>query len=540
MREGSTSTRPERHGFFARLPALGIGLFVLAGVAGSLVRGEPTGVLWFVGAGGAAYLGFQLGLALQRWRPALLQAVLVATAVVLSALVLVPTIGGSLGAVGPMWRATGVFANPNAAGSALAVSLAAVLSLSWRWGVLALVPTAAALFMTGSRTALLAAGAALLVTAMRAWVRRARRRPLLLAGLPALSGAVVCVLGVLIWLHGATEPPRNLLISSENLLDESWKWSHSAWAQVTPLTPQAGVPGAGGADVRAQANAAGPYPRLLVSNNVTLGQEGTTYVVSAYFRADEATTIVLGSNYNTTECRLTPEWSRCQTPPAEGNGANYVQFKLSASQPGAAVAFQLRAPQVEAGDAASDPQASWRTPVRTLVNEVVMPRLAPAAWPTDRNVATRLAAFRVAWSDFLGSPLLGIGKGRFAVGAGEAPADAQPAEAPAGAPPAGAATPRVAAHAHNLFLQVAAEEGAIGLLGLLALLLFTAISAARANPLRVLPLLAAALVLNLFDVAFFRAGNYYVYWVALGALSVLPLRSPGAPGAAPREEHPAV
>lgn len=476
--------------------------FTLAGVVGSAARGEPAGALWFVGAGAAAYLSFQLGLRAQRWRPTLLTLLVVGYAAVLAALVLARAVGESEGALGPIARVAGVFSNPNAAGSALAVSLGAALSLSWRWGGLVALAAVPALLLTGSRTALFAALASLLVVAVGAlW--KGRQRPII-AALPALSGVAVCALGVMIWLHGSAEPGRNLLLASENLLDESWKWSHAAWAEVTPMVVGDAPAGARGMYVRARADVAGRYPRLLVSNNVTLGRRGTTYVASAYFRAEGPVTIVLGSNYTTTNCQVSLEWSRCQTPPAEGNGTNYVQFKLSVTQPGAAVAFQIHSPQVEEGDAASAPQASWRAPVRTLLDEVVIPRLTPTAWLADKNVAARLAAYRVAWGNFRGNPLLGVGRGRFAS------ADRVP-----DAPPT---LGRAVNHAHDLFLQVAAEEGALGLLGLLALLCLTG-AALGSNWRRALPLFAATFVVNLTDVAFFRAGGYYVYWVALGALS---------------------
>ena len=87
------------------------------------------------------------------------------------------------------------------------------------------------------------------------------------------------------------------------------------------------------------------------------------------------------------------------------------------------------------------------------------------------------------------------------------------------------------AHAHNIFLQTAADVGLPGLIAYLALLGLVAVVAWKSAPRRGLPLLAAFIALHLYgltDAVALGSKPGIVFWTALGLLAALAASTEGA------------
>jgi len=87
------------------------------------------------------------------------------------------------------------------------------------------------------------------------------------------------------------------------------------------------------------------------------------------------------------------------------------------------------------------------------------------------------------------------------------------------------------AHAHNIFLQTAADVGLPGLIAYLALLGLAAVVAWKSAPRRGLPLLAAFIALHLYgltDAVALGSKPGIVFWAALGLLAALAASMDGA------------
>lgn len=119
----------------------------------------------------------------------------------------------------------------------------------------------------------------------------------------------------------------------------------------------------------------------------------------------------------------------------------------------------------------------------------------------DTNLA-RPQIWLIAWRAFLEHPIGGLGLGEFSS------YFAQRRSLDAAEPAAG--------HAHNLFLQLLAEMGIMGLAAFLLLWGRMVFYLWQARMYGVMALFASALILNMFDFTWFYAGIYYPLWVALG------------------------
>lgn len=117
------------------------------------------------------------------------------------------------------------------------------------------------------------------------------------------------------------------------------------------------------------------------------------------------------------------------------------------------------------------------------------------------NNQSRLEIWAVAWRAFLEHPLTGIGIGEFQFYYRDH------------VPPN--AIERDATHAHNLFLNVLAEAGLLGLLGFLILWGGVVVRVWQLRQWGVLIIIAVAVVMNLFDYTWFYAGVHYPLWVAV-------------------------
>ncbi|MER3479069.1 MAG: hypothetical protein C4327_00900 [Meiothermus sp.] len=123
---------------------------------------------------------------------------------------------------------------------------------------------------------------------------------------------------------------------------------------------------------------------------------------------------------------------------------------------------------------------------------------------TDLNAAStqsRLQIWQVAWQAFKEHPLTGIGANRFGLYYLEhRPPDALEPTAP---------------HAHNLFLNLLAETGLLGMSAFLILWGAIVWTLIRLRAWKGLIFLGIAFLLNLFDYTFFSAEVYYPLWVGI-------------------------
>ncbi len=135
----------------------------------------------------------------------------------------------------------------------------------------------------------------------------------------------------------------------------------------------------------------------------------------------------------------------------------------------------------------------------------------PAIATEQLDLATaRLPLWRVAWEGFLDRPWMGWG------------ADAFPERFRAVFPVA-ERVQVIPAHAHNVFLQEAFTGGALGLFGVVLLLVALAADAVRRRDGAFLGVLLAVLVANVFDTTLFYAGVLYPLAALGGWRSATPL-----------------
>lgn len=146
-------------------------------------------------------------------------------------------------------------------------------------------------------------------------------------------------------------------------------------------------------------------------------------------------------------------------------------------------------------------------------------RLA-ALFGLDDSGWARLQIWRVAWEAFRQHPLGGVGWGNFSL--------YYQLHLPAGA------IVLDPGHAHDLFLQLAAEGGLPGLLAFASLLTGVGLGLWRRRAYGVLSLLAASLVLGLFDYTWFYAGVHYPLWVAVAWALTTPSKPNSSPPATMR------
>ncbi len=149
----------------------------------------------------------------------------------------------------------------------------------------------------------------------------------------------------------------------------------------------------------------------------------------------------------------------------------------------------------------------------------VLGRLSTTLNPDYITTEARFQIWRVALTAFEQHPLEGVGINRFP-------------HFYARHRPEKAITQR-AGHAHDLWLQLLAGSGVLGLLGFLTLYASVVWSLFRWRAWAGLGLLAVILVLNIADYTFFDAGVYYVLWAGLGF--VLSLRERQAAQAVPAD-----
>ncbi len=196
-------------------------------------------------------------------------------------------------------------------------------------------------------------------------------------------------------------------------------------------------------------------------------------------------------------CKVTRRWRRCVAPVALGNGKSYVGVHLNTPEPGESLDIYVWGAQLEHGTAPTVPVSTSKHPLVDFLQNAFATRFNPRLWLQDDTVRTRQATYGAAWALFLAEPLAGLGLGTFRERAGTTDQ-----------------------HAHNLALQLLAENGVLGLLTWL--IPFAGVPALlwRSGWRRLAPLLLGVFLLNLTDLSYYHSGVYYLYWMTLGSIWV--------------------
>ena len=379
------------------------------------------------------------------------------------------------------------FGNANILAACLA--LIGLYLFQWgptRLGVLVVCVTVVDLAFTGSRGAItgFAASTATLLLLPRVngpssvrWLRALIPVVLIGAGLFAIQLFVPST--------------RNLLHESANLQASPWTpmTSSISMKRVSTSNPRGNR---GAWSLTATPSQTGVHPGLVLSQSVGRSRIGREYVASVYVKAAKPTRFVLSTNLSSATCDVSTAWSRCTTPPAQGDGRRIAQFQVRTLEPGNHLAIELWGPQLEYGEHATAVVQTHRF-TRTL------DRLDPLSWPNSYGWRSRVYLQRMAWRLFLQHPLAGTGRGsihRRLLSEGTEYSTAQ--------------------HAQNQPLNLLVEAGILGLAAW-ALPVLGMMILARRRWRAWLPLMVLCAVLNTVDATFFTAGFFYLFWFLLGA-----------------------
>ncbi len=397
--------------------------------------------------------------------------------------------------------------NPNDLGAALVVACTSWAALAskrrfvlWAWPL-----TALAVLNTGSRTsggALLAAAAVWLVVLVL------DRRPRLVLA-PVVLIAVVAV-AALAWQRGVVEISPNLLAAPSDLTYRAWRADLAEQVDIVPDAVEGPFPGTRGQRLTARAR---PEGRALMLQSTGGSVPGVPYVASIYVRADVPQELVLSSHLASTTCAVGPEWTRCVTPAALGDGYTQAQFYLRSPARGGAVDLYVFGAQYEVGTEASpflDVRPAWLP--QEMVRRYDLRRISLV--PESRQVVWA-AAIDLARDH----PWFGVGL--------TAAPDAFRART-ADAFPGGVA------YAHHLVLQLWAVFGVVGLAGATVVGAAVLSTLRRAGWVRLAPLLVALTLLNTWDLTLFEPEVALPALLAVAAWAGAPLTPRSTPASPPR------
>jgi O-antigen ligase len=385
--------------------------------------------------------------------------------------------GATTAGVGDAARIALFTGNPNDLGAALVVACAAWAALAPKRRYVAGVwPLAAlAVLNTGSRTS---GGALLVAGAVWLMVLVLERRPRLLLAPVVLVG--VLVVAAIAWQRGVVEVSPNLLAAPSDLTYRAWRTDLAERVDVVPDAVEGPFPGTRGQHLRAQAR---PDGRALVLQSIGRSEPGVPYVASIYVRADTPQELVVSSHLASTTCAVGPEWTRCVTPAAPGDGYLQAQFYLRAAVDGGAVDLDAFGAQYEVGTAASpfrDVRPAWLPQEMVLRYDLRRITLLPE---------NRLAVWAAALDLARAHPWFGVGL--------TAAPDAFRARTAESLPPG-------VTYAHHLWLQLWATFGIVGLVGATILVAVTLSTLRRPGWARLAPLLVALTLLNTWDLTLFQ------------------------------------
>ena len=462
------------------LAALGLGVLVLTAV----LRGTPEDSFWY--ASHIVPFVIVVLLCSQQRVGAAATIVLVLGATLLSAAVLLTGLD-----IMNLWhdgiRVSLFTDNPNLLAADLVSMTIAAVAVKPKAAWIAWAPVVVlAVISTGSRTALIALLAAV-VTLLLTLRCDVRTRLIVLFGLSVI--AAIAIAAMARTPDTLSEP--NLLWSSTTFAGRSWSTHLDASVTVTP-----------GATI-------GPYDgtsadRIIastVSHALALYQwvgpseQGAPYVASVYLRADEPHHIIIGNHFTREICAVSTVWQRCVTPVGIGNGRTASLFTFETRHPGEAFDVFAYGPQYERGQSATpytERGGNWVSPA-------LFARLS--AWKSLRwNSEARLAAMKRYFALLKTAPLLGHGLDLTSESRleGERLADS------------------AANHAHNLLLERATTDGAVGLLAWAIIFFPLLVTASVRYGGPAIAWLVALAVLNSFDMTLLHAGTYYSIAIVCG------------------------
>jgi hypothetical protein len=249
-------------------------------------------------------------------------------------------------------------------------------------------------------------------------------------------------------------------------------------------------------------DARAPYPGLLLLQTRGVSEEGEGYIASIYLRSDVPVRVRLSNNITHTVCPVTPAWSRCVTPVAEGDGESYALFRLSTD---VATPFTLDVwgAQLERGTRATEPQLTQTSLGSRILYRIAISRTTSQPATAGLNLDVRLSIYKTAWQLFLQHPLAGVGWGGVTrefkgIDFG---------------------TPAPIGHAHNLLLQQLAETGILGTLAWGLVFWGVLLSLGHRCWYRLWPLVLVVLMLNTLDFTYYTNLAYYGYWLTIGLVA---------------------
>lgn len=348
--------------------------------------------------------------------------------------------------------------------------------------------------LTGSRTAVFAVAVAVLAT----WWLHERPIARPRAAIRAMLGlAAACSTFLLL-----TALPANLLTASN-------KFEHVAWdplASELVVDPQPRPAPDGSATARAilaRADVDGSFPAILLTQSLGPSLPGAWYVASVYSRADVPTAFAIGSGLAVADCLATAEWSRCETPAAQGDGERSAQFQLRSRDIAQPLAIELWAPQLERARVATSPKiVDDRFGIVGSLS--ALRRLEPTSWLLAPAVEQRGRGLAVAVEAFQEHPIAGVGAAELELRFEES-----------------ATRSTDPGHAHNHLLQTAAAYGVLGLFAWLVPLVAFVASARGYGRVAALVLVATVSVLNLTDGTYAHVGSYVPMWAGLAWASLV-------------------
>lgn len=315
----------------------------------------------------------------------------------------------------------------------------------------------------------------------------------------------VTLLGAAVFLYR----PDNLIVGSATM--SGWAW-HVRRSEVTRSRSTQSGPEPHNASwpihVKAKRNP-GIESSWFISQPATPGLMGKPYVASAYLRADNPTSVTLGSGLASRTCRVTRAWERCVTPAASGDGYTSVGFYLEFPPGSTSLEFDIWGPQVEQARTAGPViQTARRTTLNSFLDRFRNPRAI-----LIRDFRPRFATMRAAWSMFLSRPWSGVGMRGWA----RAYASTTAGKEYPGLP-----------DAHDQVLYALATGGIFALVALLLPTVGTLILLRHAWR-RWAPMAVVLLLITIFDVTFYFSYIYISFWFAAGYLSESRWRLSGPP-----------
>lgn len=475
--------------------AIGIGLFALS-LLGAFLAGDAAQWWWHAGTLAAAFLIVMITRTAfgRTWLP-------IVFGIVTGGVI----VWAGIGYVGEYFGAGYAnkihqITNRNIIASAMAMNGFLIVWLFPRLRLATVPITTVAVLASNSRTATFAFLFGLVMLLLYVRHQRGKRDVWIVAAVGVVIGAAV-LLGppqAISWIDAQLVPGKNLVKVSTDIRKSPWRTTYNRTARVEPADIAGPERGGAAQRIRTTYDPDAQYPSIAVIQSIERSIPDQSYVVSAWFRADEPMTLVLGTNFTRATCEVSTEWNRCVAPSFIGNDHGQVQIRFEYPKGVEELDFYVWGPQVEYGDTVTpiehtDDQSGLRTLQRQLT------RFDISSWGADRSVTSRQAGWLFAFEQFTLQPIAGHGITTFRVVASGYEA-----------------APRID-HAHNLILDILFERGLIGLVVVIASIVAAAWYV-QAEPKAVVVLVLFLLVLDSANFVFYTSGVYYSFFIGLGLL----------------------